>query len=142
MKAYRYYETDFQSGYVDTPQGDHLPSLSPEKQRAEMVIREGDKRGRSRAHAIFVFEKVAVARDLLDKTAGKHLYEMNVDEGDILHRADLRIYDEIVEALKRNEKVDLLVREFWQGIERPSPRIELAVTRAVVVRKLVDDDEK
>jgi hypothetical protein len=34
----------------------------------------------------------------------KHLYEMEIDADDILHRADLRIYDEIVEALKQNKK--------------------------------------
>jgi hypothetical protein len=45
-----------------------------------------------------------MAKGLLGKTTGKHLYEMEIDADDILHRADLRIYDEIVEALKQNKK--------------------------------------
>lgn len=49
---------------------------------------------------------------------------MEIDTKDILHRADLRIYDEIVEALKQNKNADRLVKEFWQGVERPSPRTD------------------
>jgi hypothetical protein len=86
--------------------------------------------------------KNCVAKGLLGKTPGKHLYEMEIDTDDILHRADLRIYDEIVEALKQNKNVDQLVKEFWQGIERPSPRMELTVRKAIAVEKLVDDRDK
>jgi hypothetical protein len=142
MKGYRYYESDLDPGYIDRPKSDHLPELSPDKQKAEIAIRQGDKRGSLRAHAIFVFEKLEVAKGLLGKTPGKHLYEMEIDADGILHRADLRIYDEIVEALKRNKSVDRLVKEFWQGIERPSPRMELTVRKAIVVEKLVDDRDK
>ena len=138
-KGYRYYEIDFQPGYVDTPTADHLPKLSPDKQRAEVAIRAGDKRGRSRAHALFVFEDLDVAKALLGQTQSKQLYEMSIEDKDILHRADLRIYDEIVDALKAKRDPDGLIREFWAGIERPSPRIELAVMKATVVRKLIDN---
>jgi hypothetical protein len=71
----------------------------------------------------------------------KHLYEMEIDADDILHRADLRIYDEIVEALKQNKNVDELVKEFWQGVERPFPRMELTVRKATAVEKLVDENK-
>jgi hypothetical protein len=72
----------------------------------------------------------------------KHLYEMEIDADDILHRADLRIYDEIVEALKQNNNAHQLVKEFWQGIERPFPRMELTVRKATAIEKLVDDHDK
>jgi hypothetical protein len=138
-KGYRYYETDFQPGYIDTPTADHLPNLSPDKQKAETAIRAGDKRGRSRAHALFVFEDLDVARGVLSETRGEQLYEMSIEDKDVLHRADLRVYDEIVNALKAERNVDGLVREFWAGIERPLPRIELAVMKATVVRKILDN---
>jgi hypothetical protein len=67
---------------------------------------------------------------------------MEIDADDILHRADLRIYDEIVEALQHNKNADHLVKEFWQGVERPSPRMELVVRKAIAVEKLVDDHDK
>jgi hypothetical protein len=142
MKGYRYYESDLDPGYIDRPKSDHLPELSPDKQKAEIAIRQGDERGSFRAHAVFVFEKLEVAKGLLGKTPGKHLYEMEIDMDDILHRADLRIYDEIVEALKQNKNTDQLVKEFWQGVERPSPRMELTVRKATAVEKLVDDRDK
>ena len=142
MKGYRYYESDLDPGYIDRPKSDHLPELSPDKQKAEIAIRQGDERGSFRAHAVFVFEKLEVAKGLLGKTPGKHLYEMEIDMDDILHRADLRIYDEIVEALKQNKNTNQLVKEFWQGVERPSPRMELTVRKATAVEKLVDDRDK
>jgi hypothetical protein len=142
MKGYRYYESDLDPGYIDRPKSDHLPELSQDKQKAKIAIRQGDERGSFRAHAVFVFEKLEVAKGLLGKTPGKHLYEMEIDMDDILHRADLRIYDEIVEALKQNKNTDQLVKEFWQGVERPSPRMELTVRKATAVEKLVDNRDK
>jgi hypothetical protein len=64
---------------------------------------------------------------------------MSIQQSDIIHRADLRIYDEIVEALKTDQPVSHLVKEFWDGIERPSPRIELTVRKATVVKKIADN---
>ena len=58
--GYRYCEEDLQRGYVDQAAGDHLPELSPDKQKVEVVIRRGDKRGALRAQAIFGFEKFEV----------------------------------------------------------------------------------
>jgi hypothetical protein len=39
MKGYRYYESDLDPGYIDRPKSDHLPELSPDKQKAEIAIR-------------------------------------------------------------------------------------------------------
>lgn len=125
--GYRYCEEDLQPGYVEHAAGDHLPELSPDKQKAEVVIRRGDKRGVLRAQAIFVFEKFEVAARLLNETTGKHLFELSIDPRDVFHRADLRIYDEIVRALQKGEKVNQLVRQFWEGVQRADPRIELCV---------------
>jgi hypothetical protein len=52
------------------------------------------------------------------------------------------IYDEVVENLKRGRNVERLVEEFWKGIERTSPRIELTATKLTIRRELVDADEK
>jgi hypothetical protein len=136
MNVYRYYEQDLPPGYVDTPQVDHLDKLSPEKQKAEIAIRKGDKRGQSRAGAIFVFEKLDVAKALLIEARDQYLFEVSVDEKDVVHRADLRIYDEIVETLKKNEDPRSLIKEFWMGVERPSPRIELEVKKVIIVKKI------
>lgn len=138
LTGYRYCEEDFQPGHVEQAAGDHLPDLRPDKQEAEIVIRRGDKRGALRGQATFVFEKFEIAARLLNETRGKHLFELSVDPSDVFHRADLRIYDEIVAALQKGEKVNHLVREFWAGIERTDPRIELCVAKATIVRKLVD----
>ena len=138
LTGYRYCEEDFQPGHIERAKGDHLPDLNPDKQRAETVIRQGDKRGELRGRATYVFEKLDVALRLLNETTGKHLFELSIDPNDIFHRGDLRIYDEIVAALKNGEKVDDLVRAFWEGVERPDPRIELCIAKGNVVRKLVD----
>ena len=137
IKGYRFCEEDFAPGFVDRATEDHLPKLSPDKQKAELAIRQADKRGQSRALATFVFEKLEIATRLLDETKGKHLFELSIARTDIFHRADLRIYDEIVQALQSAKNADDLIREFWAGVERPDPRIELSVAKATVVRRIV-----
>jgi len=140
IKAYRFCEEDFAPGFVDRATEDHLPKLSPDKQKAELAIRRADKRGPSRAMATFVFERLEIAKRLLDETKGKHLFELAIARDDVLHRADLRIYDEVVHALKKAENADGLIEEFWAGVERPDPRMELSVAKATVLRKIVDAD--
>jgi hypothetical protein len=140
--AFRYLDDDLAPGHVVLPQGDHFHNLSGDKQNAESAIRAGDPRGEMRANAVFAFEKREVAEALLHATDGEHLYELLVEPQDILSRSDLRIYDEIVEALREERNADALIREFWAGVERPRPRIELTVAKAVVRQKLIDDDEK
>lgn len=140
--GFKYLDSDLQPGHEVLPKDDHFPNLSAEKQKAEAVIRAGDPRGRQRAHAVFVFERRKIAEGLLDETDGKHLYELSVEPQDILSRSDLRIYDEIVEALRGGRNAGGLIEEFWAGIERPDPRIELTVAKARVRRKLVDDGDK
>ena len=141
-RTFKYVDGDCAPGQLIEAKEDHIGELSPAKQRAERAIREGDPRGSLRASAIYVFEDRAVAEALLHHTPGQHLYEMEVDDADILHRADLRIYDEIVDALARGRPTQALVKEFWSGTERPHPRIELAVSKARVVRKMVDKHDK
>jgi hypothetical protein len=140
--AFRYFDHDLEPGQVILPQGDHFHNLSADKQKAEAAIRAGDPRGSIRSNAVFVFEKREIAEALLNETPGEHLYELLVEPRDILNRSDLRIYDEIVEALKAERNADALVRQFWEGVERDAPRVELTVAKAVVRQKLIDDDEK
>jgi hypothetical protein len=142
LKGYRYCEEHFEPGDIERADGDHLPELSPDKQKAEIVIRRGDKRGELRAKATFAFESVEIAKRLLDETKGKHLFELSIDPRDVFHRGDLRIYDEIVVGLQRHENVEQLVMEFWEGIERPDPRIELCIRKGTIVKKLVDAARK
>jgi len=137
LTGYRYCEEDFQPGHIEQAKGDHLPELSPEKQRAEIVIRRGDRRGELRGRATYVFENLEVALRLLNETKGKHLFELSIDPKDVFHRADLRIYDEIVAALEKGEKVDDLVKAFWEGIERRDPRVEFCIAKGRIVRKVI-----
>lgn len=125
--GYKFSEEECQPGELVIARADHLPGLSADKQRAELAIRRGDPRGPLRGHAVFAFAERRVAEDLLGKVDGQHLYEMAIEEEDILHRGDLRIYDEIVERLKAGDAVDELVAEFWEGRCRPRPRVELCV---------------
>jgi hypothetical protein len=120
QSAFKYFGREMKPGQVVSPQEDHFHNLSPEKQRAEAAIRAGNRRGRLRTNAVFVFEKRDVAEALSNETDGKHLYELEVDPDDILNRSDLGIYDEIVEALKEGRNVKSLVKEFWSGVERSS----------------------
>ncbi len=136
LLGFRFFDETFQPGYVVRPRGDHIGKLSRDKQRAERAIREGHPKGALRANAVFVFEDRHVAEALLDNASGKYLYEVEIEPEDVIHRGDLEIYDEVVEALKRGHDADPLVAQFWAGIERPSPRMELTIAKVKVRRKL------
>jgi hypothetical protein len=138
LTAFKYLEDEFKHGEEITPKEDHFHNLREDKRKAEIAIRRADPRGGLRARAIFVFESRKVAEDLLPQTAGKHLYEVAVNENDVLHRADLTIYDDIEQALRNGNPVDRLLKDFWDGVQRPLPRIELAVSRIRVGRKIAD----
>jgi hypothetical protein len=142
LVGYKYSEEECSPGELVVARQDHLPDLSPDKQKTELAIRAGDARGPLRACAVYAFADLAVAQDLLAETDGQHLYEMVIDGRDVIHQADLRIYDEIVEALKAGRSAHELVAEFWRGRRRPVPRIELCVRRMTVRRRLVHKDEK
>jgi hypothetical protein len=142
LLTYRFFDLELAPGHVVLPVGEHIHKLSPAKQAAELTVRAGDPRGALRANAIFVYEDRRVALELLSKTPGEHLYELVVRHADVVSRCDLRIYDEIVDAIARREPTDGLVREFWSGAEREEPRIELTTLRAIIARKLVDDADK
>ena len=136
LLGFRFFDETFQPGYVVQPHGDHLHKLSRDQQRAELAIRRGHPNGARRANAVFVFEARSVAEALLGKASGKYLYEVEVGPEDVIHRGDLEIYDEVVEALKHGHDADPLIAAFWASVERPSPRMELTVAKVKVRRKL------
>jgi len=140
ITAYKFLEDKIDVGTEIAATEDHRKNLDRDKRNTEDLIRKSSKRGELRARAVFVFENRAVADDLLDQTHGKYLYEVQVDREDVLHRGDLRIYDEIHTALKNNDPTDTLLKDFWDGVQRPDARIELAVSKVRIGPLLVDAD--
>ena len=124
------------SGQVLVATEDHLSALSPEKQRAELAIRGGDPRGSLRGRAVYAFADRRVAERLLADAGGQQLYEMAIEEGDIIHRGDLRIFDEVVEALKAGRCADASIAAYWRGERRASPRVELCARRMTARRRV------
>jgi len=89
----------------------------------------------SRIGCLFLFEDEIVARKHWSKMTDGKLYEVEIDENSILHRADMRLVDKAFSAIDASER-ELCAKEYWAGIETEYPRIEILVKEATIVSVL------
>jgi len=92
-----------------------------------------------RSTCLYLFEDLTVAKKHWSKMADGKLYEVEVDEALILHRADMRLVDKAY-CTKDEAERNACASEYWSGIETSNPRIEILVENAVVV-KIVSKDQ-
>lgn len=124
------------------PRGDSFDMLTDHQKSVELLIRDALLDGVNvRGGSLFTWESEALAKRLWPHSKKKFLYHLEVDEADIRFRGDLNCYSAAVDAVKTGASPDEHVARYCAGQEAPahagdSPRIELLVTKATVVRKL------
>ena len=62
-------------------------------------------------------------------------YELEVDEADLVHAADMMLVNQISEA-QDDDSAKALVEQYWAGARGNGERVELLATKAVVKRLL------
>jgi hypothetical protein len=120
-----------------TSRGDHAnTTLHSTNQEAERLIREAHPEGQYiRASSIYTWKHLSMAEAswLHEKT--KNLYELEIDEDDIVHTADLDHFATLVSVAGNKQLADVYTQKYWNGpIE--SERVEVLVRKAKVLRKL------
>lgn len=141
MKLYRADKRDFSVGELIRTAGEFV-TLNPEgSQRVEECFeqeRPTDKPLREKC--LYLFESLDVAKKHWSKMTGGMLYEIDIDESMILHRADMQLVDAAYRESDENALKKCAI-DYWAGVETPSPRIEILVSEAIVSR-VVSKDQK
>ena len=84
------------AGYVDQAAGDHLLDLAQTNKKQKLSSGEATSAARYVLRRYLGLKNLKSAARLLNETRGQHLFKLSMDPRDVFHRADLRIYDEIV----------------------------------------------
>jgi hypothetical protein len=140
--VYRTDGDDFDDGHILTPRGDHASTtLHSTNQEAERLIREAHPDGEKiRANSIYAWKYLAKAEMSWSHERTKNLYELEIDEDDILHTADLDHFAALAAVVGKKQLADDLAHKYWNGpIE--SERVEILVRKAKVLRKLMGKPE-
>lgn len=132
MKCYRADRLDVSIGTVITSPGDHISTLNGGLLDAENKLRAASPLllvARSTGLFVFtnyewVFKYAALQR--------RYLYELSVDDDDILHSADMMIVNDI--GLSSDDKITAdLINQYIGRAERSGDRVEYMVTQATVL---------
>jgi hypothetical protein len=138
-KAYRYDAEDYPKEKIIFSRGDHFDGLIPIEQQAETLIRQGRENGEQiRAKSLYAWERLDVAERLWRLKNGKpplYLFELEIEDNDFVHRADLDAFTAVTTAIESKKSPDAAIRDYWDGVCR-SDRIEVLVRKAKVLRRL------
>lgn len=138
--VYRADSDDFADGQVLTPRGDHSDTMNPKLRPAEELIRSGKADGDIiRSNCIYVWESRESGESNWRYEKDKHLYELEIDEADILHTGNAYLLATLSQIAEPPAAAEV-VQSYWNGDPR-SKRVELLVTKAKVLRKLRDKSE-
>lgn len=116
-------------------QSDHYPDrLNNIAKQAEEFLRNYHDLGIARRSSIFVFEDEHEARNYYDASGDRHLYELEIDEADIVHRGDMNWINKIGEAVAAGhlEAAKAYADNWLNGVATEKPRWETLVKAAKV----------
>src|ERR1700730_17881103 len=137
-RFYRSDSRDFNPGDLIPPPGDHFSSLTQAQQDVETLIRNAQPNGQSvRADNIYAFEDCDIAQRywVQQKNPPRHLYIIKADEDDILHIGDMDLYNQLVAFNQKPAQRDALVAQYWSRAPGNRPRMEVIVSKAIVVKR-------
>lgn len=140
MKLYRADKRKFSIGDKLETAGDFLqknPKGSHEIESLFESMRPTEKP--QRAHCLYLFENLEVAKKHWSKMTDGNLYEVNLDESQVLHRADMQFVDMAFRAEDSNERIQY-AKNYWSGIESGEPRIEI-LTQSAIISGIVSQNQ-
>ena len=134
---YRIDRREFSVGKEILPPGDHIDFVETPLQAAEALLRRvaGD-RAKLRSEYLFVFKDLNYTGKYFLGKGGRSIYEVEVDESDILHEADMMLVNEIADVISDTPAAESLAERWLNQETRDSERVEVVVAKAVVKRKL------
>lgn len=128
----------FNDGDEMTSAGDHYDGLTDDEKKAEDEVRAFKGGHTIRADSLYAYESEDLASKHWQTSKGdRHLYELEVDEADIVHSGNLDTFSEVVTALRKKEDTIPAVEKYWSK-EPIGVRTEHLVKKATVVKRVKD----
>jgi hypothetical protein len=132
LKLYRADKRDFNVGteistarefIIKNPQGSHrVEDLFEFKRPSNKPMR---------SESLFLFENLEVAKKHWSEMIDGNLYEVEVDNSSILHRADMQLVD-LAFRTENESELERCAADYWMGKETNNPRIEVLVKKAII----------
>jgi hypothetical protein len=140
--AYRYDTAKRADDQVVRQTIDHIARLTPTQREAELLVRAGAKDGASiRGSSVYSYLNRDYAEFAWSKRKGRNLYEVEIDEADVVHTADLDAFTAVETAYKKGHPTDMHVSRYWAGAT-DGRRVEVLASEVRVIRKIKDDLER
>ncbi|MHC2282161.1 hypothetical protein ACVME8_008804 [Bradyrhizobium diazoefficiens] len=137
--VYRTDSRDFEPGEEITSRGDHRDELPDEdKKEAEDAIRASHTDGATiRADSLYAYRSLELAKSdwRFRSKVQRHVYELDIDESDIVHVGDLMIYFAVIADVRARRDPMGTASKYWTAA--PSEKdTEYLVRKATVVRQI------
>ena len=140
---YRVDRRDFEPGDDIPRPGDHLLRMNNTLVEAETLLRStSPQMAEKRANGLYAFEKYSVACINYLGTKDARLYEIEVKPEDVLHKADMKIVNDIAASANDVAQQNHLVNAYLNGETRNSDWVEVIVYKATARRELHGPNDK
>jgi hypothetical protein len=140
--AYRYDSQEHAHGQIVKQTVDHIDRLTPTQREAELLVRAGKEDGTSiRGKSVYSYRDRKFAEFGWSRKKGMHLYEVEIDDADIVHKADLAAYTAVEDAHVNGQPTAEHVARYWTGAAE-GRRLEILAIQVRVVRKLKVDSDR
>lgn len=141
---YRVDSRPFNEGDEVLSQGDHLEQLECDHKEIELRVRKKLADGEAiRGRMLHVFRDETAARDYWPWKKDRYLYSLRVEDDDIRHVGDMRLFNEAATLLNEDPgAVDEVVGRYCDGHFGPDPCVEVMVVRGRVCEVLGQPHER
>lgn len=142
MKLYRADKRDFNIGDLIVTAGEFTTKNPEGSARIEHIFESVRPENKpTRSNCLYLFEDISVAKKHWSKMTEGKLYEVEIDENLILHRADMRLVDDAFLAEEESEAIKC-ASNYWEGQETTTSRIEVLVQNATVTNIVSKDQHE
>ncbi len=139
--VFRYDDQEYRDREIITSRGDSLSMLIPKQKIVERAIRRTLFNGTAiRGSAVYAWLDKDVAVRIWKRSGKKYLYEVLVEEADILFEADLNHYNDALGCDPNDVEFGLAISRYCERESalphHTSPRVEVLFNKGRIVRKL------
>lgn len=141
MPYYRVDKRLFAVGAVVTPAGEYYGKFTGiAKQVEDHLEARRPPGGRARTECTFVFSKLQDAEAHWRKMRDGKLYEVAIEDGEIVHTGDMHLMDLMNEAAEQGAPLSTMAEQYWSSRMTPAPVVEVLVPSARIIAVINTDE--
>jgi hypothetical protein len=133
FRAHR--EPNLEVGTVIRSPGDHIKDLKGNQLLTENLLRENAPAGheKTRSELLYVFDDLYLCEVYFLGRKTSTVYEVAIDPADVVHTADIDLFNDIAKDPANAEHVNPLLKAYWDGETRSGKKVEYLVRQVRIV---------